>query len=410
MKHAYYNSDGWRNYQNEVKLKARGNWDIIAEQLSADLALPLSRIGRHGPCPRHGGTDGFRLFKDFRETGGGICNSCGHQPDGFALLQWLNGWTFTQALRAVGDSLGVTDTTRKKGDKVTPRIQLPMVEYKVKSAEEVQREDNYKAKRLTDTWGASLAITDPVSMPARAYLRNRGITEANGPLEDLRVHPGLEYRDKDVVVGTFPTLLGLLRSIDGSAVTIQRQYLTPDGKKAPVENPRKIMPYRSSSKYNGSAVHLDHSVGAVLLATEGIETALAVRAMMGFPTWATCVAGLLENMDVPPSVRIVVVFGDKDRPTGKQADGQFQHPLGRGHSAASKLVARMKEQGRKATAYFPPFAIPDTSPKGIDWLDVLGAFGLAEARRAEFITGARAEIFRIAKELGLKQEDLHAHY
>ena len=36
------------------------------------MASALSRLGRHVPCPAHGGKDGFRLFRDTDETGGGI--------------------------------------------------------------------------------------------------------------------------------------------------------------------------------------------------------------------------------------------------------------------------------------------------------------------------------------------------
>lgn len=410
MKHGYYQSDGWRNYVNEVKLRARGNWDSIMETIAPDLKPALDKLGRHVTCPRHGGTDGFRLFKDFRETGGGICNSCGHMPDGFEMLKWLYGWTFTQCVRAVGDAIGVQDTQRKSGDSYAPRIKAPLVEYKRKTPEEVAREDEYKAKRLTDTWSGSVPIAAAQADPVRLYLRHRGITEALGPLADIQAHPGLEYREKDIIVGTFPALLGLLRSPDGSPVTVQRQWVTADGQKAPVENPRKIMPYRSTSRYNGSAVRLDHDVGAVLLASEGIETALAVRSMMGMPTWATCVAGLLENLVIPDSVRIVVVFGDKDRPSGAKRDGSFEHPHGRGFTAAHKLVERMRAEGRKATAFFPPFEIPPNSPKGIDWLDVLRLYGLPEARRSPFITGARNSIFGIAQQLGVPMEDLRVHY
>ncbi len=255
-----------------------------------------------------------------------------------------------------------------------------------------------------------MPITSPEAEPVRAYLRNRGITEAMGPLTDLQAHPSLEYREKDIVTATYPALLGLLRSTDGSPVTVQRQWVTANGQKAPVENPRKIMPYRSTSKYNGSAVRLDHHVGAVLLVSEGIETALAVRSMMGLPTWATCVAGLLENLEVPDEVRILVVFGDKDRPSGIQKDGTYQHPMGRGYTAAQKLVERMRESGRKATGFFPPFEIPAKNPKGIDWNDVLKIYGLAEARRSHFIAGARNNIFALAEMLGLPKESLRAHY
>ena len=60
--------------------------------LAPPLKAALDRKGKHVPCPVHGGRDGFRIFPDVAETGGGICNTCGSFANGFALLMWINGW------------------------------------------------------------------------------------------------------------------------------------------------------------------------------------------------------------------------------------------------------------------------------------------------------------------------------
>lgn len=104
----YFASDKWREYRDEVKRRAYGNWDQILLSLAPEgLTAAVSAGGRHVSCPRHGGTDGFRMFNDFRLTGGSVCNTCGTHADGFASLQWLYGWTFSEAVRAVGDVVGV---------------------------------------------------------------------------------------------------------------------------------------------------------------------------------------------------------------------------------------------------------------------------------------------------------------
>ena len=78
----------------DIKQQANGYWGDITLALAPQLAQASDNIGKHVPCPIHGGKDGFRLFKDFKATGGGICNTCGEFTDGYALLQWLNGWDF----------------------------------------------------------------------------------------------------------------------------------------------------------------------------------------------------------------------------------------------------------------------------------------------------------------------------
>jgi len=48
----------------DVRQLAAGRWLDIHELLAPALTLALRRPGRHVPCPVHGGTDGFRLFRD----------------------------------------------------------------------------------------------------------------------------------------------------------------------------------------------------------------------------------------------------------------------------------------------------------------------------------------------------------
>ena len=94
---------------NEVRTAAEGRWPEICAALAPQLAPALERIGTHVPCPVHGGQDGFRLFKDFPKSGGGICNTCGAKPDGFELISWVNGWSFSKTVNAVAATLGLRD-------------------------------------------------------------------------------------------------------------------------------------------------------------------------------------------------------------------------------------------------------------------------------------------------------------
>jgi phage/plasmid primase-like uncharacterized protein len=69
----------------------RGLWPTIFPLVAPQLNQAMRANGDHVPCPVHGGEDGFRLFPDWRQSGGGICNTCGTFGNGVLLLAWLFG-------------------------------------------------------------------------------------------------------------------------------------------------------------------------------------------------------------------------------------------------------------------------------------------------------------------------------
>src|SRR5436305_1603037 len=109
-----------------IRAAASGRWINILGVLAPDLEPAIQKLGRHVPCPVHGGKDGFRLFRDAAQTGGGICASCGPYSDGFALLMWLKGWDFPQCLQAVGTHLGLDAAHRTAGrtSRVSPKSEV----------------------------------------------------------------------------------------------------------------------------------------------------------------------------------------------------------------------------------------------------------------------------------------------
>lgn len=92
----------------QVKHAAVGRW---AEIIPALTGIPADVLdGRHHPCPRCGGTDRFRAFDDFTQTGGVICNQCFAEKngDGLAAIGWYTGWPFPEVTSRVADYLGLT--------------------------------------------------------------------------------------------------------------------------------------------------------------------------------------------------------------------------------------------------------------------------------------------------------------
>lgn len=333
----------------EVKAQAAGKWSSVLCAIAPALAEAIDRPGRHVACPVHGGKDGngFRLFKDFNETGGGCCNTCGSFPDGLKLLQWATGDSFHQVLTAVAKELGTPSapSAPKRVPRAAPQKQPA-------------QEDPGIRLRLRSVYKSSKPIGAPEAEPARLYLQKRGLSLVP-PM--LRVHPALWWLDDEGQRhGPFPTLLSLVVDPEERGVTLHRIYLTPEGSKAPVSAPKKLMSHPTDVSLHGAAIRL-FPAGKVLGVAEGVETAIAVTEATGIPCWATISSTFLKTFVPPRGVQRVIVFADKDRPTA-------QFPEGAGYEAAKVLVQKLWSKGFKASIALPPSEIPEDA-KGVDWLD-----------------------------------------
>lgn len=337
-----------------VKEGACGRWERLLPDLAPALKDAVERRGKHVPCPVHGGRDGFRVFPDVDETGGGVCNTCGYFADGLSLLMWINGWDFGQTIREVAQHLAGAPASR------VPRRASP-VEGPCGPVDDATRRE-----QLNRTWRESLPLTHREAEPARRYLARRGLPLR--ALEALRFHPGLGYYADQRLVARYPALVAQVTGQGGDAVTLHRTYLTVGGEKAPVDAPKKLMRHPLAKHLTGGAIRLVEP-GSRLAVTEGIETALAVIQATGIPAWATGNAHLLETFIPPPGVRQVLVFADKDR-------ASVLHPSGHGQEAARGLVTRLWAMGIRAGALAPALEIPE-GRKGVDWLDVFNRLGKA---------------------------------
>jgi hypothetical protein len=93
----------------------------------------------------------------------------------------------------------------------------------------------------------------------------------------------------------------LVTGADGAPVTVHRTYLTADGRKAPVAEPKKLMGYPGDGLVGG-AIRL-FAPGATLGVAEGIETALAVHLRTGMPVWSAVSAGCSRAWSRPRRLR-----------------------------------------------------------------------------------------------------------
>jgi hypothetical protein len=146
--------------------------------------------------------------------------------------------------------------------------------------------------------------------PAEAYLRGRGLApEASG----LRYHPRAPCGRGPGAIFR-PAMLAAVR--DGSGlVAVHRTFLDPgSGTLADL-----AVPKRALGRLVTGAVRLRPPCGRELGLAEGIETAMAATQLTGIPCWATLGTERFARVELPLSVRRLILFLDND-PGGRRAD------------------------------------------------------------------------------------------
>ena len=327
-----------------IKEQASGKWLEILPLLDARLSDAVARVGKHVPCPIHGGKDGFRLYTN-DVNGGGACNTCGTFADGFAVLQWLRGCSFFEALTLVAELLNNgTVPDQPERSRVEPVS---------------ERGNGYMGaiKYLLDTSSRT------PNRASRAYYERRGIAQTSEFITNsLKYHDSADvYHDgKRVVINgkplRYPCILGLARNARG-VTGLHQIYITKDGEQAANEISQIVgVEYskkRMLGQFSGTAVRFARAE-KTLIVCEGVETGLAIRLLTGCDSIAAAgTAALLSGVDVPERVENLLIYADNDKA---------------GMAAAEKL--REREQSRRNVSVMLPNI-------GNDWLEWLNNFKCA---------------------------------
>lgn len=194
--------------------------------------------------------------------------------------------------------------------------------------------------------------------PLLAYLQGRGIADGDIRFyEDIRFENGvLDPESKR----WFPAMTAAVRDVNGRLVTLHRTLLSSFGTKADVAAPKRLMKLPKDRTISGCAIHIGEPQETLALA-EGIETALSVAVSTNLPCWACICAHGLEAVELPPTVREVLIFADKDRSNT-------------GECSAQRLAQRLSAQGIAVRVMSIREEIPDAA-KGIDCNDLLCRYG-----------------------------------
>lgn len=311
----------------ELRDEALDRWPELLEAAGID---PSFLRKQHGPCPCCGGKDRFR-FDNKGGMGTFFCSFCG-AGDGMKLLMLYRNCDFAEGAKFVRDKLGNLPVEAVHR---TPRQQISST----------QRDEEHIRASLEKVSFACHRVLpgDAVWRYLKGY---RGLDLPEIP-KAIKLHPNLGYYEeggdgKMTKVGEFPAMIATVRAPDGRAVSLHRTYLARQGEgKAPVECPKKLM---TGFGLTGGAIRL-FPAGKVLAVAEGIETALAVNCLTGYPVWATVSSTMMQSLVVPEYVEHLLIFADNDVPDQKGRRA--------GQEAAELLKSRMEKEGRKVGIVLP---------------------------------------------------------
>ena len=325
----------------DIKEETRGRWPGILAAFGIDKE---TLDGNHHACPVCGGKDRFR-FDDKYENGDWVCSGHGQRRgssvgvgDGIDLLMGFLNKEFRDVVSEVRSVIGGGA--------------LPKVDRPAFTTTPIDRKKALES--CNKVLAKSLAVT--AGNPVDRYLKNRGL--AHGATPTLRYVPNLGYYEKGVdgpvLVGRFPAMIAPVVDVNNNLIGLHRTWLAPKGEgKAPVASPKKL----SNKDLKGGAIRLFEPVDGFIAITEGIETALAVNELYGWPTWATIATAFMAAVELPKEIDKVVICADYDKEdpvTGKRP----------GHAAAVALRERLRNEGRQVKIMLP-------AREGMDFLDTL---------------------------------------
>ena len=284
--------------------RARGRWHGLLPSLGVDSRY---LTGKHTGCPIcRDGKDRFR-FDDKDGTGTWICSRCG-AGDGISLVMQVNGWSFKNAAVEIEKLIGCvpfrpSSEVRSDGD------QRRVMNASGVKARPVETGDPVARYLLARTG----LVTFPACIRTAARLCHTADVTSFAPGNG---------RD-----GT---------GADGKPVNIHRTYLTLAGTKAPLEEPRRLMPGKVP---HGIGNPFERASGVLGIA-EGIETAFSATALFDVPCWAVINKAIMSKWIVPADVRELIIFADNDASYAGQA-------------AAFELAHRVKKAGLSVSVRVP---------------------------------------------------------
>lgn len=331
---------------SKLKQKAKGNWDYIVSSIEPSTHDAINSNCSHVPCPVHGGKDGYRVYRDFNETGGSVCNTCGNFSDGFATLEFATGLSISEVIKQVRDLLEDKPVliTRKAKPTNQPKSK-PVAKKATERLRAAWLQSSQNDTSLIEKYVVSRGLPVSLADVWASQARQNSVMRTYQKVEGVIVNFGVQ-----------PAILSIVYNGDDQAISLHRTYLDSDGTKNTVlPNAKTLMPSKEGVEWFSCSVRLGDVPEATLNLAEGIETSLAVMAMGESHCWATVNAQSLAGFMPPENIKEVVVWADLDKSET-------------GFKVALALQERLCKEGIKVIIKLPPMPIPKPA-KSVDWLD-----------------------------------------
>ncbi|NWK99191.1 DNA primase [Sphingobium lactosutens] len=303
----------WRSnqFRQDVE-RAKARFDL-SHIVGRHVKLRKAGNEHVGLCPFHNEkTPSFRVND---AKGVFHCFGCGARGDAIDFIMNFEGREFVDAVAILLGEEGLPEAA--------PRDRAALVRQE-------------KADRAAAVLAAQAEWQDTLSIkgtPAELYLASRGIT-ADVPATARYGRVAL-WRDKKTGASGRRCSALVLGAQDrrGKIVGIQSIFLTEDGQKADMANPKV-----SLGQIRGSAVRLAPPEKRIIL-TEGPEDGLTLRMKSPkVPVWITLGTGSMPYVDLPDEVEHVTLAGDNNAA---------------GRAAVERAAEEYEAQGKRVDAIFP---------------------------------------------------------
>jgi hypothetical protein len=333
------------------KLRA-SECDILSAAVCFGAKLRKAGSEHYGPCKVCGGRDRFAVntAKRIFICRGGAPGGGDAGGDVIGMTMHLKGLDFLGACELLTKEpppRGKSRTTAEAQAEIEKRrAQAERDREQRDKTEQAQREE--KAQTAAAIWDASVPIAGTLG---ETYLLRRNlIVPPGGWPPCVRFHYRLPYDfDKSK---SFGCLVARVDDVAGDLTAIWREFIAPDGSKAPVEKQKLGL-----GSAMGGAIRIG-GVGRKIGAAEGFRTAIGAWLLVGcrYPVWSLMATAGFSNVELPLGVEEVRIFPDGDRPFRKKDGGFVPVDVPPGLVAARILRDRAKAMGVKSSIEPVPLA------------------------------------------------------
>ncbi len=306
-----------RAFLEELRRRVR-----LSDWIGRELELARRGLEFVGLCPFHQEkTPSFTVRDDL---GFFHCFGCGAHGDVIEFVRRREQLDFSMAVARL---IGAPASRIPAADRATPPSPTGANR---RAAEERVRMVGI-ARRLWDGAG------DLSGTLGENYLRGRGLAPPLSPV--LRFAPLCWNRETG---RRLPAILARVDGPDGSFIAVHRIWLSGDGRKADLREPKW-----SLAPTSGGAVRLAPA-GPELAIAEGIENALTIITATGMPAWSVVSKGGFKSVALPAAVRAVLIVADNDA-------------NGHGQAAARSAGERWAAEARRVR-----FVVPEGTGEDIN--------------------------------------------